>query len=234
VSRRVLAAAALAGALALAAGAGPARAHTMSDGHLALVPDADALVGTLDVAVRDLHDQIGLDPDGDRRITGAELEARRDAIARYVRDHLAIRSDRGACAIATGVLGVVDRPDGAHVAIAIDATCAAPPTTVEVDYRLLYELDAQHRGLIHIGDGRAIARDGGGPVTVVVRASLLPRLAAALPGGACTVVAAGIALALGVALFLARRATRWAPATVAAIALGAAAAVGGALYRLVL
>jgi hypothetical protein len=213
--------------------AGPAAAHTMSDGHLDLVADGDRLVGTLDVAVRDLHDAFGLDPGGDGAITGADLAAREDAITAYVTTHLVLTSDAGPCGLTPGALGVIDRADGAHVAVALTATCPAPPTAVTVDYRLLYELDAQHRGLIHIGDGRAIAWDGSGPVRVTVRAGALPRLAAAVPGGRCTLMFAAAGLALALAALLLRRTTKLPLVVVLGIAVAAAAPVGWSIHRLV-
>jgi len=220
-------------AAAVLAAAGPAHAHTMSDGHLELVPDAERLVGTIDVAVRDLHDAFGVDPDGDGRLTWHDLIQRKAEITAYVASHLSIATSDGPCPLATGELGVVDRPDGAHVAVALTATCAAPPIEVTVDYRLLYELDAQHRGLVHIGDGRAIARQDGGPLRLVVRTGLLPRLAAAVPGGGLTVVLGGAALALALAGFLLRRTSRLSVAIVVATAVAVAAPVGWALHRLV-
>jgi hypothetical protein len=219
--------------LAVLAIAVPASAHTMSDGHLDLVPDGDRLVGTLDVAVRDLHDAFGLDPDGDGKITWTDLGTRKDAITKYVTDHLTITSDAGRCGIKTGDLGVIDRADGTHVAVALVATCVAPATEVTVDYKLLYELDAQHRGLLHIGDGRAVARDGGGPARITVRTAVLPRLAAAVPGGVCTLTLGGAALALLLAAVILRRSSKLPLVAVLGVALVAAAAVGWALHRLV-
>ena len=193
-------------AIAVAAAAAPARAHTMSDGHLIMAAGRDTLEGALDLPVRDLHDAIGLDPDGDGAITWGELVARRDAIAGYVVERLAIRSDDGACALTAGALGSLDRADGAHVAIELVARCPAPMTAVVVDYRLLHELDAQHRGLIQIGDGAGLAIHRAGPVRLTVRAGVLARAAAAIPGGtrAFYLAAALIAVAL-VTLFRRRR-----------------------------
>jgi hypothetical protein len=220
-------------AAAIAATSGAARAHTMSDGHLELVADGRRLTGTLDVAVRDLNDAFGLDPGGDGAITWADVTARQQAIARYVERGLTITSDAGPCGIATGALGAIDRPDGSHVAIALTATCPEIPLSVTVDYHLLYELDAQHRGLLHVGEGHAIAKNGDGPVRITVRSGVLARAAAALPGGALGLAIAGAVLALGLALMIVRRTTRLAWLHAAGVAAAVSAPVCWSLYRLV-
>jgi hypothetical protein len=221
-----------AGALGLTL-AGSAAAHTMSDGHLVLVPDGRRLVGTLDVAVRDLHDAFGLDPGGDGAITWADVTARRAAIATYVAEHLTIASDDGPCGITTGVLGVVDRPDGSHVSVALSATCPSAAAAVTVDYRMLYELDAQHRGLLHVGDGRAIARDGAGPVRITVRSGVLAAMGGAMPGGPIALAIAGALIALALAVLILRRTTPHALPVVLAIAVVVSAPVWWSLHRLV-
>jgi hypothetical protein len=229
VNRRALALA----AAVVAAAPGIAAAHTMSDGHLELVTDGARLVGTLDVAARDLHDAFGLDPGGDGAITWADVTAGKAAIGKYVVDHLAIKSADGPCPITTGELGEIERPDGSHVAIAVTATCAAPATTVTVDYRMLYELDAQHRGLLHVGDGRAIAKNGDGPITLAARSGLLPRLAAAIPAGAIVLPLAAALLVLVLAIAILRRTTRRPLLPVIAIAAVVSAPVWWSLHHLV-
>lgn len=229
MKRRTLA---LAAAL-VAATAGVAAAHTMSDGHLELVADGPRLVGTLDVAARDLHDAFGLDPGGDGAITWTDVTTGKAAIAKYVVDHLAITSADGPCPITTGALGEIERPDGSHVAIAITATCPAAETTVTVDYRMLYELDAQHRGLLHVGDGRAIAKNGDKPIALTVRSGVLPHLAAALPAGAIVLPLAAALLAFVLAFAIVRRTTRRPLIPVIAIAAVVSAPVWWSLHHLI-
>jgi hypothetical protein len=192
-------------AVVVAAAAAPARAHTMSDGHLIMAAGRDTLDGALDLPVRDLHDVLGLDADGDGAITWREIEARRDAIVGYVVDRLAIRSADGACPLTAGALGALDRADGAHVAIALVARCPGPTTAVSVDYRLLHELDAQHRGLIRIGDGSGLAIHRAGPVALTVRSGVLARAAAAIPGGTRVFYLAAALIAIGLVTLLRRR-----------------------------
>ncbi len=141
-----------------------ASAHTLSDGHVELRADGATVRGRVTLAARDLHDALGLD-DGDGALRWSELEARRAAIHAYVAERVVLRSRAGTCAMTPGALAAVDRVDGSHVAIAIDARCpgAAEPLTVE--YRALFDVDATHRGMLRLdgahGTAAAIARGPG-------------------------------------------------------------------------
>ena len=191
--------------LVLAGVAGTAHAHVMSDGHLVLAPDGTRLTGTLDVGARDLHDALGLDPDGDGRITWGEVTAAKRSIADYVVGHLSITSEGERCALATGELGMIDRSDGAHVAIALVATCADRPLDVSVDYRLVFELDAQHRGLVQVGASRGIARADATTVRLRARDGAVARLAAVVPGGGIALAVASGLLVFGLGAVVLRR-----------------------------
>ena len=130
-----------------------ASAHKPSDSYLTLVVDGAMVHARWDIALRDLSFVIDLDADGDGKIRWAEVQARRDAIALLAERRLAIRD----CplVIAPG-LGVAAHSDGTYVVLTLDAACASPPTTIEVDYRLFFDVDAQHRGLLRLeaGDSR--------------------------------------------------------------------------------
>jgi hypothetical protein len=50
--------------------------------------------------------------------------------------------------------------DGAYWAMPLTATCAQAPTALAVSYSLLFDVDAQHRGLVHVDGQTVIVRDG--------------------------------------------------------------------------
>lgn len=156
-----------AAALIVAALAGAARAHTLSDGYVELEADGAAITGRVDLAARDLHDAIGLD-DGDGALRWREIEARADAIRAYVAEHVRLSVAAGPCPLALGALGTIDRPDGVHVAIELTARCPAGADPLTVDYRAIFAVDAQHRGLVRFTSrgGTTVAIAGGTPVTV--------------------------------------------------------------------
>ncbi len=145
----------------LAASAGPALAHKPSDAHLRLAADGARLDGRLDVAVRDLDAAIGVDGDGDGEVTWGELTAAAPRIEAYLTGRLALAADGQPCEVALGTAALVDLSDGAYWAQPISARCpAAPAEAVTVTYGLLFDVDAQHRGLVHVAGSTEIIRDG--------------------------------------------------------------------------
>jgi hypothetical protein len=144
-------------------------AHKPSDAHLALHSDGAALDGRLDIAVRDLDGALQID-NGDGAITWGELQAAAPRIAAYVTDRIALAGDGAACPITLGTAQLVDLSDGAYWALPVHAACAHRPATVAVTYNLLFDLDAQHRGLVHVDGQTLIVRDAT-PVTATLGAS---------------------------------------------------------------
>lgn len=164
---------ALAVAAVLACGAAPAWAHRPSDAQLRLALDGAAVTGTLDVAVRDLDEVLVLDGDGDGALTWGELTAEAPRIAAYVTARLAIAStDTGAagaesaCPLRLGAPALVDLSDGTYYSLPLTAACARRPDALAITYALLFDVDPQHRGLVHLDGQVVIVRDAA-PVRVV-------------------------------------------------------------------
>ena len=140
----------LALALALAA-VGPAAAHQPSSAYLRLVVDPGrALEGSLEVALRDLEQVIGLDGNGDGAITWGELKARHSAIAAYVRSRLELEAPAGRCELHPQEHLVDQRADGAYAVVRFTASCPAGASATKLRYRLLFDVDPLHRGLLTI------------------------------------------------------------------------------------
>ena len=68
----------------------PALAHKPSDSYLALDVKGAQVSGQWDIALRDLDFAIGLDQDGDGKLTWDEIRARHAAIAAYALERLAL------------------------------------------------------------------------------------------------------------------------------------------------
>ena len=148
----------LAGVLAvlLAAWVPAAHAHKPSDSYLTVrVPaSGGVLAGQWDIALRDLDFVLGLDADRDGAITWGELKAARSRIADYAFTRLALegigRGDRSTCpARLTGLL-VDEHVDGHYAVLRFSADCGLRPTELAVHYRLLFEVDPTHRGLLQL------------------------------------------------------------------------------------
>jgi hypothetical protein len=145
--------------LALLALAAPASAHKPSDSYLTLEEPAslDApLQGRWDIALRDLDYAIGLDGDGDGRLTWDEVRARHAAIAGYALARLHVARGGAACSLVAGEQLVDAHTDGAYTVLRFTAHCPAAGR-LDIDYRLFADVDPQHKGLLNVKRGSSIA-----------------------------------------------------------------------------
>jgi len=129
-----------------------ASAHKPSDSYLVLSasPDAAQIDGQWDVALRDLDLAVDLDADRDGTITWRELRGREKDLFAYALQRLGLSSDGIECRPERGELLVDDHSDGAYAVLRFTARCPTAPTRVGVDYRLLFDLDPGHRGLLRL------------------------------------------------------------------------------------
>jgi hypothetical protein len=128
----------------------PAQAHKPSDSYLSLNVQGDSITGQWDIALRDLDFAIGLDQDGDGKLTWDEIRLRHPAIAAYALERLSLASDKGACQINTDEQMIDDHTDGAYSVLRFHVLCPVPVTTLTANYRLFADLDPQHKGLLRL------------------------------------------------------------------------------------
>lgn len=141
---------ALAALLAALAWTQAAHAHKPSDAYLILSPKGAIVDGQWDIALRDLDFAIGLDADGDGAITWGEVKAKRGEIFAYAMARLSIGADAADCPLAGGDLLIDNHSDGAYAVLRFSAACPRPPESLKVAYRLFFELDPQHKGLLRL------------------------------------------------------------------------------------
>jgi hypothetical protein len=139
----------------LAALAGPAAAHKPSDSYLSLQAAGTGFTGRWDIALRDLDLALGLDADGDGRITWGELRARHADIAALAGASLALQADGQPCTLAVGTQQVDTHTDGAYSVLPLVVTCPRAPAVLTIGYRLFADIDPQHRGLLNLAAGGA-------------------------------------------------------------------------------
>ena len=141
-------------ALLLLLGAGGTLAHKASDSYLTLsLDDGGDLTGHWDIALRDLEEAVGLDADGNGNVTWGEVRARHGAIAGHALSRLAVAGDGRACTLRAGPQQVDDHTDGAYAVIPLTGKCPEKTARLTVDYRLLFDIDPQHRGLLRLEAG---------------------------------------------------------------------------------
>jgi hypothetical protein len=130
--------------------AAPTWAHKPSDSYLTLTVQQDHIDGQWDIALRDLDSAIGLNSDGNREITWGEVRDKHDAIGAYALSRLALSIGKQACT--TRVLEhLIDyHTDGAYSVLRFRADCGEPIEQLGVGYQLLFDIDAQHKGLLRL------------------------------------------------------------------------------------
>lgn len=137
---------------ALSAFASHAEAHKASDSYLFLSLRPGGASGRWDIALRDLNDAIAIDADENGEVTWSEVQAAGSGIRAYAMAGLHARSETGSCQLRPGRIAVMRHSDGHYAAIDIDLTCSVGSEALNLRYDLLFELDAQHRGILQLGD----------------------------------------------------------------------------------
>src|SRR5512141_2040544 len=141
-------------AIALLLLSAPAWAHKPSDSLLSLTVQHDRIEGRWDIALRDLDDAIGLEADRDGAITWGEVRSTQDKIAAYALSRLTITSGETRCPAQAPRQLIDSHTDGAYAVLLFTMTCPSAIDTLRADYRLLFNLDAQHKGLLRLTHGQ--------------------------------------------------------------------------------
>jgi hypothetical protein len=131
----------------------PAQAHKASDSYLSLSVQNERIEGQWDIALRDLEMAVGLDANGDAAISWDELRARHAAIAAYALARLKLSSDGAACPLRVAAHLVDRHTDGAYAVMRLQGACPQAVTALRVDYKLLFDIDPQHKGLLRLTHG---------------------------------------------------------------------------------
>ena len=141
-----------------------ALAHTSGSSFLALrADDSSQIHAEWDFDIRDLHQSLQLDEDGDGALTWAEILAARPAIESLVLARTQLSSAGGACTVAsTDVPAIAEHGDGPYLRFI--ATFSCPPGPPALDHSGWIAFDPGHRALLEFqgADGtRAQAILGG-------------------------------------------------------------------------
>ena len=104
--------------------AGPlAQAHIASNGFVTLKVVGGEVSGAVELAIRDGELAVGLDRDGDGRVTWRELRSSQTALQNYVMGHLGLQGDDAPCRMGFGPVQVNERVDGSYLWLPISADC---------------------------------------------------------------------------------------------------------------
>lgn len=126
-------------------------AHQSSEAYLRYRVDGAEVEQRLDVALRDLDRDLGLDADGDGVLSWGEVRARWGDIERLASDGLRFTVDGAACqSNGAGTPQLDEHSDGMHAVLVTRWRCPAAVQALAIDYRLFAATDAGHRGLARL------------------------------------------------------------------------------------
>jgi hypothetical protein len=131
----------------------PAWAHKPSDSYLSLTIQNNRIEGQWDIALRDLDDAIGLDRDGNGQLTWGEVRDAHGEISAYALSRLVLSAGTQSCTTQTLEHLIDHHTDEAYSVLRFRAHCVEPIERLGVEYRLLFDIDAQHKGLLRLTQG---------------------------------------------------------------------------------
>ena len=125
-----------------------ALAHKPSDSYLKISTDQPTLSIQWDIALKDLDFQIGLDTNQNGEITWGEVKSRRSAIEAYALSHLDMTVADQPVVLRLADLMIARHSDGAYAALMIETEVSSKLEAFNLDYRLFFDADPTHRGLV--------------------------------------------------------------------------------------
>jgi hypothetical protein len=137
-------------AIILVCAAGQAVAHRPGESYVYIdVSDAE-ITGAFHIRLEDLAKAIDLDADGNGSLIDAEVEARREEVANYLRDRLIFHAGGFAHRIVPEELRFFGDPHIRQMELEFDLPTLRPvPESLEVENRFLYEgVDPAHRPML--------------------------------------------------------------------------------------
>lgn len=132
----------------------PAWAHKPSDSYLHIELGPQNFSGRWDIAVRDLEYVIGIDANDDGEITWGELRRTQPTIESYALSRLKVARGGSDCALGNQDFLLDRHSDGAYAVLVFSARCPSSAKALAIDYRLLFDVDPQHKGLASVTHGK--------------------------------------------------------------------------------
>ncbi|WP_296490949.1 HupE/UreJ family protein [Rhodoferax sp.] len=128
---------------------GHALAHKASDSYLVLDVQGQSVTGQWDIALRDIDFAMGLDGDGNGDITWGELRQRQSDLSAWALARLQLQRG-GSCSMTADQLQVDEHTDGSYAVLRLRGECPTADADLQLTYRLMFDVDALHRGLLRL------------------------------------------------------------------------------------
>lgn len=139
--------------LAALAWACSAHAHIASNGFLVGKVTGQDIAGSVELAIRDVELAVGVDADGDGKVTWGEMRAAEPRVASYVKDHLTFAAQNDICALTFQEIQVNDRVDGNYAWLPFKARCRSAVHELQIRYSMMEGFDPSHRALLTLRAG---------------------------------------------------------------------------------
>jgi hypothetical protein len=145
-------------------------AHQSSEAYLRYRVDGADVEQRLDIALRDLDRDLGLDADGDGTLAWGEVRGRWADIEKLADEGVRFTAGGAACGLqGRGESQLDEHSDGMHAVLVTRWHCAAAVHELAIDYRLFAATDAGHRGLARLvgtSGEPLLLQPGAGPQTL--------------------------------------------------------------------
>ncbi len=125
-------------------------AHQGSSSYLSIAIHGSRVTGQWDISLIDLEQVVGLDGNRDGEITWDEVQARQKEIVNYAQARLRVKLDGVDQSWKVNDMVMETFSDGAYAVLHLDFANTARPTEMEVDYRAIFDIDAQHRAYFRL------------------------------------------------------------------------------------
>jgi hypothetical protein len=124
-------------------------AHKASDSYLVVDVKGSAVTAQWDIALRDIDFALGLDTNGNAEITWGELRERQSDVSIWALSRLTLTRS-GVCPLTLTGLQVDEHTDGGYAVLHLSGVCPSATGVLGLQYRLLFDLDNLHRGLLRL------------------------------------------------------------------------------------
>lgn len=138
-----------------------ADAHQTSYGYLKAVMTDGAVTGKLELSVRDFDFAFfdfafGPGADSGGKVNWDQLHRHEKEIADLLLGKISIGHPGAPCDLSPGEIGIETLGGDLYVVLPFSGTCASTNGPLQAGYDLMFDIDAQHRGLIDIRRGTEV------------------------------------------------------------------------------
>ena len=126
-------------------------AHTVGESYLFLSVGQDSVEGSVQALVSDLDELMGLDTSSDGKVSLEEFAGHSEKAKAYVLNKVGIRAEGKELPLKLGEHAFESLPQGQYAVFPFTLEMTPPvPDVLEIDYKMFFEVDPDHRGRVII------------------------------------------------------------------------------------